>query len=213
MSTVTMSVHEGLAKLKLYDQKINQMLRNVPPMTATIRNKDTTVYGVTKEQFKINAESFIHSFNALMENKAKLKGEIVKSNATTLVTIGGVEYTVADAIERKKSMNTLGTFNSTLTYGFNTETDKYNNACDRFQTDFERFLTSLGGDTNKRKVEEIDLLRKSFEEQNGSMFYNPLDIAKVINANTETYDEFLTEVDFRLSESNALTKITVDFVD
>lgn len=213
MSTVTMSVHEGLAKLKLYDQKINQMLRNVPPMTVTIRNKDTTVYGVTKEQFKINAESFIHSFTALMENKAKLKGEIVRSNATTLVTIGGVEYTVADAIERKKSMNILGTFNSTLTYSFNTETNKYNNACDRFQTDFEKFLTSLGGDTNKRKVEEIDLLRKSFEEQNGSMFYNPLDIAKVINTNTEIFDDFMTEVDFRLSESNALTKITVDFVD
>ena len=46
-------------------------------------------------------KSNLQSLRALMRNRQVLKSAIAKSNEETFVTIGGVEMTVLDAIERK----------------------------------------------------------------------------------------------------------------
>lgn len=213
MSEVTMSVHEGLAKLKLYDQKIQKMTQQVPPMVAVIKNKDIVINGKSKDTFKNEASAFLASFESLIENKSRLKSEIVRSNATTTVVINGVTYTIAEAIERKGIMNMMSNLINNLTYQMNNATNTFNSLSSRFQNDFEKFLSNLGGDASKRKPEEVEVFRKTFEETNGVMLYDPLKLTDKVNGYTDDYERFMTEVDFRLSESNALTKITVNFVD
>lgn len=209
---VTMSVHEALARLKLLDKKIYQVRTNRTQVMAVIRNSDKTIDGVTLADFESTAKGTLQSFEAMLENYARLKSAIVLSNATTKVKICGKEYTVAEAIERKSLMKDKEAWASILSTQYENIVRMQKEKEESFQIGFERFLSSQG-DAKNRKAEEIEVLRKFYSDNNGTHIFDPCNLSNVINKMVEEYEAFKTEVDFRLSESNAMTKITVDFVD
>ena len=73
----------------------------------------------------------------------------------------------------------------------------------------EDYLTAILGNKDHAKKEEVELHTKSFMERNEYVLIDPLHLDKRIEEWEERISSFKAEVDAVLSESNAITKITI----
>ena len=104
MTKETMVVHRALAELKTMDSRIEKAIRNTVYVLA-VKHSAEKINGVKVGDFKDNMKSSYQKVTDLMARRDAMKRAVVLSNATTKVKIGGVNYTVAEAIEIKNNRN------------------------------------------------------------------------------------------------------------
>ena len=209
MSIVNMSVHRGLAELKLYSNKIETSLRNL--FVLANKNSNKTIGGRSISEVESNIRGNFDSVVSLIENRKLIKDAIVKSNATTKVTVGGKEMTVAEAIERKTSVELDLSFLNNLQSQFNHENSIVQKMNDELPTKLENYLQATLGE--KPTTENIVALTKVFEDNNKFILIDPARIQNYIAKLEKETDEFITQVDYILSESNAKTFFDVELKD
>lgn len=209
MSTVKMSVHRGLGELKLYSNKIESGLSGAFVVANKKSNK--TIGGKSIEEVENAIKGNFDSVVALLENRNIIKDAIIKSNATTIVTVAGKEMSVAEAIERKNSILLSKEFVDTLQRQFMNENHKVEVNNEQLQTKLESFLQATLGD--KRDVETVKSLTKTFQDSNEFTLIDPKHIQDYIAKLSKEIQEFETQVDYVLSESNATTFFEVELKD
>lgn len=77
----------------------------------------------------------------------------------------------------------------------------------------ENYLKTALGDKEKRDAENVKALTKVFNDANEYEILDPNNLKDYIDVLERLTMEFKTEVDYKLSESNATTFIEVDLVD
>jgi len=211
MSKQTMSIHRALAELKTYDDRITRST----DLNFVIANKKSNdkIAGKTIDECKQQIKGGLASYYALTENQRRIKAAVVLSNAYTKVKIGGIEYTVAEAIERKSKLHHDESFVMKLKTQFQAQNKKVDTENTALPEKLESYLQSILGEKDKRTVEDIASHTKAFEDRNKYELIDPCDIAKQIKQIDESISGFKTEVDYVLSEKNATTFIEVEFVD
>lgn len=204
MSTATLSVTQALAELKLLRRRIDNALEDA---TFICLKKKRDLLDVVR--FSTDATASYQSYQDLVSRYNKMKAAIVQSNAITRVTIGDQTYTVADAVERKRSLQMEKTFLTTLQNQYQEvqEAMKTHQALE--QTRVERLLQVELGKDSKTSVETIQSLTDMFLAQNKAEIVDPLHLADKISALHRSIEEFETKVDWTLSESNGRTMITL----
>jgi len=161
------------------------------------------------EQFKSSCERTFQSISDLIKYRASLKGAIVRSNAETKVSIADVDYTIAEAIERKNSIKYEKSFIASLKTQLRNaihQRDAHNTTAD---SRLERMLTAELGKDKRTDPEIIRSLTEGYRKANMAVLNDPLDLAAVIEKMEESISAFEAEVDITLSESNSRTMITV----
>lgn len=211
MAKVEMSVHRALATLKTYKDRIEKSFQL--PFITVKRGNETLIDGGTIEETKEQITGNLRSVNSLIENQQRLKAAIVKSNAETYVTFDGLEMSVAELIERKAQLPLVQQFLIALKKQRVQAVELVNGENEKLQSKLENYLQQVLGAKDKRTVEELEMHTKAFEMRHKVEFVDPCNLAKFIETYEEEITKFSTEVDYLLSESNALTKIIVDFVD
>lgn len=211
MSIQTMSVHRALAELKTYDDRIAKTMQ-ATFVVANQRNNDK-IQGKTIAEVESRIQGNFDSYFALVENQRRIKVAIVKSNAVTKVTIDGKEYTVAEAIERKAKVKNDESFLRTLKAQFTDQNGKVDRANSELPAKLETYLHQILGPKDKRTADEIAQHTELYEKKYKWELVDPCDIMNKIKELEERILTFKTEVDYVLSESNALTKIEVEFTD
>lgn len=209
MSTQKMTIHRGLAEMKTIDAKITKGIQQIDPMGIVQKGKNVNGLHVP-ETFAENAKANYQSIVDLIERKRIIKNAIVLSNAKTRVTIAGKEMSVADAITAKANAAVSQLFIDTLkarARKAKSDLEKRNNEMEQRKENF--IAASLGGDKSKSKPEEITALSKMFEDNNMFSIVDPLSIDKKIEVMETELQNFLTEVDAVLSETNATTFIAI----
>ena len=206
------TVTEGLRELKLYDAKINKAINKANLVIAAKKSEDILKQiGKTKKEFKDEAKAEYISIKDLIENRAKLKAAIVNSNAKTKVTIDGVKMTVAEAIERKSSIEYEQTLLKKLKSAYEKANDlvSYNN--DKVDNKVDELIkTMVGKDTTKMSKEDQDKITNGYRENNEWDIVDPIEIRKEIDKLEERIDGFLANVDVQLSLSNSTTFIKLE---
>lgn len=213
MNTETMTIHRALVELKTLDARI---LKNITEATFVIANKhsNTKINGKSIEDFNNGVKNSISSIRTLINRREALKKAVTQSNAITKVTISGIEYTVAEAIEAKKNGITL------YQMLYNTISSQFKKAMsivekengDKLTTAADNFVTGMYG--NKDKVvrgDEADTARQSYIKANSYDLLDPLDVTKYIKELEEYVDTFNNDVDAALSVSNATTIIEFSY--
>ena len=211
MAVQKMSIHRALSELKVYDDRIQKAI-NKTFVVANKRSNDK-IQGKTIEETKALIKGNFDSYYALTENQRRIKSAVVLSNASTKVKIGGVEYTVAEAIERKAKIYHDESFIRTLKNRFFAENDRVNNENEMLPQKTESYLESVLGGKDKRTVDEVEAHTKLFVDKNRFELIDPCDIVKQIDELETRVEDFKSEVDYVLSESNATTFIEVNLVD
>ena len=159
--------------------------------------------------FATNCQKTFQSITDMIKYRASLKGAIVRSNAETKVNIAGVEYTIAEAIERKNSIKYEKTFIASLRNQLRNAIHQRDNHNSAAETRLERMLTAELGKDKRTDPEIIKTLTEGYRKANSATLIDPLKMESVIEKMEEAISSFEAEVDICLSESNSRTSISV----
>jgi len=200
------TVTRALAQVKSLNDRIERATATTF-VSHTVGGKHHT--GKTAQEIEVQLKQNLQSVQDLITQRAKVKAAIVRSNAVTQVTINGVAMTVAEAIERKGSIQ----LDKALLNQLSVQASQQRAVVERANVQMQQRLDDLIKTTasKDRKVEESDIkaISEPFERNNKAVLLDPNDVAQVIQKLERDILDFEEEVDFALSEVNAVTKITV----
>ena len=217
MTHEKMTVHRALAELKNCDDRIENAIRSTNYVLA-VKHSAEKINGKTVQNFKDDMRSGYQKVTDLIARRDAMKRAVVLSNATTKVTIGGKEMSIAEAIEMKnhgmefKSM-LLRQMNSAYVTAQNELNRNGGEALEKKAEQYVLAVIAAQPKDSKMSVdgEAMKALRKTYIENNTYDLVDPMDIAKIIEALDSEINEFNAEVDAALSCSNALTVIEFEY--
>lgn len=206
------SITEALNELKLYDSKITKAITNATFCGAAKKSADK-VGVVKKDDFVERAKASYQSATDLISNRNILKSAIVRSNAITGVEIDGVPMTVAEAIERKNSIEYDETLLNEMKRQYANATATVDKENKKVDNKVDELLTTLIGKDSDKKLskEDQEAVEKPYREKNEFEFVDPLDLYEKIQALEANIDGFKSNVDTVLVLSNATTFIEINF--
>ena len=217
MTTEKMTVHKALAELKTMDARIENAIRSATYVLA-VKHSAEKINGKTVQNFKEDMRSGYQKVTDLIARRDAMKRAVVLSNATTKVTIGGKEMTIAEAIEAKNhGMEFKSMLLRQMNSAYVTAQNELNrNGCEALEKKAEQYVLAVIAAQPKDSKMSVDseamkALRKTYIENNTYDLVDPMDIAKVIEALDAEINEFNAEVDAALSCSNALTVIEFEY--
>ena len=200
------SVTRALAEVKSLRDRI-QRATSQAFITHTVGGKHAN--GAPVEQVAATIKAQLQSVKDLMKRRAELKAAIVTSNAVTQVVVAGQTMTVAEAIERKSSIELekglLATLKQQRAQAIS-QVERINQTVSQRMDQLVQ--TAVGKD---RKVDDVEIaaITGPFEKANKAELLDPSNLEDVISKIEESVNSFELDVDFALNEVNAVTKITV----
>ena len=195
------TITRALAELKLLDKRIAKAISEGKFVSYSINGKNAI------NTFKPSEEK--QSIEALIARRATIKAAIMKSNATTKVTIGNVEMLVIDAIEMKETIKYKENFLQQLKSQQLNIRYTIASTNENVNARLDKLLEANFGKESKTKADEMEAISKPFLERNEAKLEDPLNIDSLIESLSEEILAFTSNVDYALSESNALTQIEI----
>ncbi|RFZ78238.1 hypothetical protein DS742_14070 [Lacrimispora amygdalina] len=208
----TISITEALNELKLYDSKITKAITNASFVGGAKKSSDK-IGVVSKDIFNERAKATYQSSIDLIANRNSLKSAIVKSNAITEVQVADKVMTVAEAIERKNSIEYEETLLSEMKRQYANASELVNKENKKVDNKVDELLATLIGKDSDKKIskEDQEAIEKPYRDKNEFELIDPIEIYNKIVKLEEEIDNFKSQVDTQLVISNAITKIAIDF--
>ena len=197
----------ALAELKLYDSKISKAINELKPVSYSINNI-VTDYRQTPKEFIETYNSQMQSISDLRNNKVLLKNALMKANSETLIKIGNKEYTIVEALNRKADIRTEQQLINVMKQHLNNAISKSNIIKDNIEVNIENAINSKSSSSSNQSKDYVQNIRDSYANQMPELV-NADVVEKLIKEKELEIEEFVSEVDFVLSEVNATTKIKV----
>ncbi len=204
MSTLTIT--RALVELKTLDSRINKSIGSSTFIVCKTKNKN---YQVQEEEFKRSVQSEFQSINDLVTRRNQIKNAIVESNAKTMVQVAGMEMTVSAAIEYKKVIEYKRKLLSTLEYQRRMATIESEAHRQKVQNKIDENIKIICGKDAKADVNAIQSITDGIMKGDPVEVFDPINIDKVIKDLETSIEDFTANIDYVLSESNALTTIVV----
>lgn len=208
------SITRALATLKLMDKKIDNATTGGVFLAISVghgKDQKTNFTNQTPEQVTNTIKASFDKVNALLQNRTALKKAIVLSNANTLVDIGRITMTVAEAIEYKSFLEKKRTFLRVLNHQFTNVQNAIDTNNAKLENDINALLTTVYG-AEKSKITEDLYVQVATPQKNKKEcgMIDPCNIRDKINSMTAELDSLESEIDHILSESNARTTVCVE---
>lgn len=213
MTTETMSIHKALCELKTLDARINKNIGETQYVFAN-KHSNNKVNGMSVGAYCDEIKAGYQRVNDLMHRRDAIKRAVVLSNATTKVTVGGKEYTVAEAIEMKNhGIQMMQALLKRLERDSRVARNEANeNNGEMLEMRADEYIKSLYGNTDmKNASEEIKKVRADFITAQTYEIVDPIGIMGEIERLEQEINGFTVDIDSALSVSNALTEITIEY--
>lgn len=209
MSSEKMSIHRGLSEIKLLGDRIEKAIEKGIYCTHNKRSNQK-IQGMDIQDFRNTViKADYDKVESLLERRQKIKSAIVKSNALTGIEIAGNKMVVAEAIDRKNSIENDKYFLEILRqqYAQSIRAIERNNETLTQKADEQINLLY----SNKDNIDPVKIksLKEDYINENTFDFIDPLDIKEKMEKLEREIEDFELEVDFKLSESNSLTFIEI----
>ena len=158
------------------------------------------------ESLKVALKSNFDSLQGLIQRRELIKRALVKANAETTVTIGGKNYTLAEAIEMKKFVVSRKAFLNRLQLQLRSVSATVGTKTTELQNRIDAYSKEQADNGNEELVKNtIADMRK----RGTPSIVSPVDLQAFITKEMSGIEEFEQEVDIALNETNAATKIEV----
>ncbi len=201
-----LSVARALVELKTLDSRINKLIVNSNFIICKTKNKN---YQYNEVDFKKMVESEYQSLNDLIIRRDSVKNAIVMSNSKTEVEIGGRKMTVSQAIEFKNTIQYKRTILDTMKRQRQSATVDSESHRQKVQQKIDDNIKIVCGKDTKPDASTIQTITESISKSDPIEVFDPLNLDKVIKDLETEIEDFSANVDYVLSESNALTQITI----
>ena len=211
--TSQISITRALATIKILNTQVEEYFKKTRVFAGiTLGDKQIVADGFTLEQLRARIQADHDGIDTLIAKRHAIKAAVIKSNAVTIITLGGKSYTVAEAVLLKSSVplkeQTLQKYKSALLV--------VQNALAGQKAEFDKRVDAVYGasvSTATTAEEAAKIMKMVREEQTkilGPAFYDPLNLVGKIDALEKEINDIKLELDFVLSESNTRTLIDVD---
>ena len=212
--TNKISCTRALAELKRFDDRINREISENVFVGVTVGKNQLQKLMVgsgTVEQQTRKIQGAFDSVQSLIEQRQKIKAALVVSNSVATITLGGKTMTVAEAIEMKKSVAYKQQFVRVLTSQMNMANQQIAAQNAKLETAIDTMVTQVMGASDKGKVDTTSYEAIAVPQRNAkeASLLDPKGIAEQIKKLTDEIGLVELELDFLLSESNAVTMIEV----
>lgn len=201
------SITRALAEVKSLNDRIEKATRGTVFINTTVGGR--TVNGTDLQSTTNTLKANLQSVRDLIARRQTVKAAVIRSNSNTVVTINGIEMTVAEAIERKGSIDKERTLLAVL----NQQLGQVRSIVERknieMQARIDTMVLAAVGKDRKATEEELDAISKPYIASNITAPLDPNGLEVVVAKMEEDINGFVFEVDFVLSEANAKTTIDV----
>ena len=204
------SITRALSELKVlqkrFDKEVSQLdVISVQHGLTLMKNSS-----VKPEDFSEKAKAQLQSVEDLQKRIHLIKTKIQQSNAITVVKVGTQEMTVLEAIIKKSLIENQKSLLARLKKQLIMANDNFENATMSNENKIAKQLE----DATKNSTVKLDLevekqIKISVESLYPIKMIDPCKLSDKIKALEDEIEEFEANVDFALSESNALTQIEV----
>lgn len=158
------------------------------------------------EDFIKRAKESFQSVTDVYKRIVTIKTEIDKSNSVTEVVIGSEKMTVQEAIVRKNLIDC----ERRLLRAMKQEKVATDSLVEQKQMEIEQSVMQLRNTyATAGKDKDIETVVEALMKTSEVKLIDPCEVTKVIKEYEERLDDFLTNVDYALSESNSTTFIEV----
>jgi len=207
-----LSITRALSELKLLNDRILRKASEGVYIAGAKKSSKKINNIYSREEFNEKVKSDYQSITALIERRKRIKSAIVSSNSQTKITISNKEMTVAEAIERKDSIEYDKCLLREMSNQFNAVLSNISRQNEMVNANLENLLNTSFGKERTGKVDESEILAisKPYLEQNEWEVIDVLALKTKIEDLKTSIEDFESEIDFTLSESNAITKITIE---
>lgn len=201
----TQSITRSLVELKTLDERINRLTSEGLFMSFKTKSRNS---GMTEVDFRRAAEESFEMLNSLIRRRDLIKNLILESNLAARVTIDGREMTVAAAIEFKNTIEYKARLLDVLKRQRRTVISEEEAHKVRLQAKIDDNIKIICG-KEKPDATVIATVTEGITKSDPIEVFDPLNLEQTIKALEDEVQNFRANVDFALSESNAITKITI----
>lgn len=155
-------------------------------------------------------KSKYQSIMDLMGRHSRIKAAITLSNATTDVTICGNKMTVADAINLKQAIEkTEKPLLEAMRRQHRDATATFDTLSAKLATEVNKLIDDATGKDRKADTEGLKAAIEIRKQMGSPILIDPIKLRDLIDKKQKEIEDYLAEVDFALSESNARTELEV----
>ncbi|MGE7912067.1 hypothetical protein [Lysinibacillus xylanilyticus] len=203
-----LSIHRALTELKMLNNRIEAATNEVSLVLAN-RKSNGKINGVEIQEYEKQMQASYDKVVSLVDYRNRIKAQVVESNAKTKVIVGKEEMTVAEAIERKQSIQYEKELLEVMQQQYRSAINTVAKENDALPAKLETYLVNILGNKDKQSPEEVKLHTETFMKRNEYELIDPMNVKKKIETLSNRIEEFESEVDAVLSESNATIFIEV----
>jgi len=208
-----MTVHKALSELKVLDARINKEIAGSVFVT-TNKHSNSKISGAPVKDFVDRAREKYQSIRTLINRRNAIKRAVTRSNAVTMVRIGGHDYSVAEAIDMKNvGTDYLDMLKNTIDQQVarcKAVADNENGK--KLDDRVEQYVKSItDGPDTKNLPDNVKRMREDFIISQTVELVDPIGAEKVVDELQDAIDAFTSDVDSALSVSNAQTEIVVEY--
>ncbi len=207
------SVTRALTEIKTLDEQINVAIANTKLVYTTKGEGAQLVVNGTTQQPEALKEAVSSAFQSLKDKIARrtaLKALVAASNQKTLVNINGIEMTVATAIDMKNAMPYHTNLYNQVRNQYGRAVIEVEQANARLDSQIETAVQqAYGNDKGKVTPEQYEAVAAPRKAQHKAAVLTAFDVDKWLAEQQDKINDFMMEVDFVLSESNARTEIEI----
>lgn len=207
----TMTVHKALSELKVLDKRIYEKISAVT-VCATNKHSNSKVNGLSIDDCKKQMKEQYQSVLDLINRRNAIKTALSDSNAKTKLVVSGKEYTIAQAIEMKRSgIQQLKEVLSKLSGQYNNCQRQIVASQQQISDAAEKYVIGLYGNKEKANSDEAKATYNLYIEQNSLDFVDAVGVSDEVKRIDDEVSAFESDVDSAISVSNATTVIEVEY--
>ena len=218
MTNEKMTITKALSELKVLGNRITAEIRSATFCNVS-KHTMRTLNGKNITDVKAEMQGSYDKIVALINRNNAINKAVNKANASTIVSIGGEQMTVAEAIYMKQTgidyMKAL--LNTMTTQYTNTQSLLQNNNGEKLTRACEAYIVSLYGTNSSNNtissemVETINAARAKYIDENTFDLIEGIDTKKAIEDLKNKIDAFEAEVDAAITVANATTEIEISY--
>lgn len=210
MSEQTYTITRALTRVKTLSNRLEELGetsgRNIGNYIGTVLEQRSSSDGSKKYVETANAN--FNSFNDLFDELVKVKNAIKASNAVTKITINGEIMTISEAITLKEVIHVKRNFYRELLNRYEDCEKSVERAEAEIEDKARKQVEKLNLDSKENYETILDATRASVTKDSRIVVVGLNNIEKV-REEFAKLDNFFEEIDYKLSESNAVTVITL----
>ena len=207
----TITLNEALAKIKLLNKKVADKTNKLKLTSYAPKNSETEKKNnKLKKDFIEKGKSDLQEIQDLIKNIKEIKGKLVIANATNYVTVAGVQYTIAEAIERKNSIGREIDLLQHISTDYHADKTYVDNINQQNQTRLDSRINVLLGNSDRKDCKDlIDAITENAKKEEFEVVNESI-VSDLIDKMQEEINDFISNVDVQLTIANSTVSIEID---